>query len=92
MTKVKSLRQATYLISHIDEMLELYKVYCEKSKREETNRRYRILRAFYFDDSTIQDIVKNKEIDERTYYHDMKDTRVKHSALIFGIDGLHNVS
>ena len=54
--------------------------------------RYRVLRAYYFDDCNIQDIVNAEKIDERTYYRDMKDAREKLSALIFGIDGLHNVS
>jgi len=88
----KSTIRTRIILSHIDEMLELYKVYCEKSKREEDNRRYRVLRAYYFDECNIQDIVNAEKIDERTYYRDMKDAREKLSALIFGIDGLHNVS
>lgn len=87
----KSTVRTKIILSHIDEMLNLYKTYYEKSKREENNRRYRILRAFYFEDSSILDIVKREKIDERTYYH-MKDAREKLSALIFGIDGLHNLS
>ncbi|WP_144408441.1 hypothetical protein [Pelosinus fermentans] len=38
----KSTIRTKIILSHIDEMLELYKAYCEKSKREENNRRYRI--------------------------------------------------
>jgi len=53
-------------------MLELYKFYCEKSNRREDARRYRVLKAVYFKERSIQDVTDAEKIDERTYYRDYR--------------------
>lgn len=95
-TYIESIKKSTVrtkiILSHIDEMIKLYEAYCEKSKHKEDVRRCRIIKAYYFTKIGIADIAENEGIDERTVFRDMKDAREKLSALIFGIDGLHNVS
>lgn len=88
----KSTVRTKIILTHIDEMLELYKFYCEKSNRREDARRYRVLKAVYFEERRIQDVTDAEKIDERTYYRDLRVSREKLSALIFGIDGLYNLS
>ena len=88
----KSTIRTRIILAHVDAMLELYHVYCERSKKKEDIRRYRVLTATYFEEQTPEEIAEAENIDERTYYRDMRDAREKVSALIFGIDGLHNVS
>ncbi len=86
---IKKSRSRTYIIlTHVDTMLELYEAYCQKSKREEDPRRYRVLKACYFDNVEMSDIMRLEGIEERTYYRDIRDGCEKLSALIFGVDGL----
>lgn len=88
----KSVTRTGIILTHIDTMLNLYRVYCESSPKEEDARRYRILKAHYLDGYKISAIVENENIDERTYYRDMKDACDKISALVFGIDGISEMS
>lgn len=86
---IKNSVTRTYVIlSHIDEMLKLYKIYCESSNRPEDQRRYRIMRYRYFDKIRIADICEREGIDESTYYRDSREINERLSSLIFGIDGL----
>jgi hypothetical protein len=88
----KSVTKTFIIISHIDTMLELYEIYCQRSQREEDQRRYRILKAYYFEGCQMSEIIEREHIEERTYYRDMRESISKLSALIFGIDSLHDVS
>jgi hypothetical protein len=95
---IQSIRSSvtrTYIIlSHIDEMLRLYKIYCDVSDKEEDRRRNRILIAVYFSEkkAKMEDLCRQEQIDERTYYRDVRDGCEKLSTLIFGFDGLADVS
>ena len=75
-------------MAHIDQMLKLYKIYCENSGKVEDERRYRIIQAVYFDRQKIADLCESEGIDESTYYRDIREACSKLSALIFGIDGI----
>lgn len=88
----RSIARTNIIIRHIDTMLEIYKIYCEKSRHEEDRRRYRILKAKYFEHIDMSVILKNEGIEERTYYRDMRDAVSKLGSLIFGIDSLMDVS
>lgn len=88
----RSVTKTYIIINHIDTMLELYDAYCQKSKREEDKRRYRVLTAYYFEGLDMSEIMARENIEERTYYRDNRDAIEKLSALIFGIDSLEDMS
>ncbi|WP_425057633.1 hypothetical protein SCACP_21510 [Sporomusa carbonis] len=87
-----SVARTHVIITHIDEMLKMYKIYCDKSDKEEDKRRYRVLCAAYFKKQKVEDICQQENIDRRTYFRDTNDAIEKLSALIFGFDGLYDVS
>lgn len=88
----RSVTRTYIIISHIDTMMGLYELYCNKSNKPEDQRRYRVARAFYIDDVKPDDIASTEGIDKRTCYRDTSDACAKLSALIFGIDGLSTMS
>ncbi|MCX7779622.1 MAG: hypothetical protein N2491_01750 [Negativicutes bacterium] len=88
----KSVTRTYIILTHIDTMLDLYAVYCEKSKREEDKRRYRVLSAYYFENVEMAEIMRREGIEERTCYRDIRDACEKLSALIFGMDSIMDMS
>ena len=88
----RSVTRTNIIIRHIDTMLQIYEIYCQKSRAPEDMRRFRILKAKYFDHIDMSVILKNEGIEERTYYRDMRDAVSKLGSLIFGIDSLLDVS
>lgn len=87
-----SVSRTKIIINHIEVMLRLYKIYCDMSEKKEDQRRYRVMLAVYFEQTKIDDICKAENIDRRTYFRDTNDACEKLSALIFGFDGLSDVS
>jgi hypothetical protein len=85
-----SVSRTQVIIAHIDAMMEIYRIYCEKSDKPEESRRYRIIRSSYFDDPEMPpaEICKLEGIDQSTYYRDKRASFESIGALIFGIDGL----
>jgi hypothetical protein len=88
----RSIARTNIIIRHIDTMLEIYEIYCQKSRYAEDLRRFRILKAKYFEHVDMSVIMKNEGIEERTYYRDMRDAVSKLGSLIFGIDSLMDVT
>jgi hypothetical protein len=88
----RSITRTSIIIRHIDTMLEIYELYCQKSRHEEDRRRFRILKAKYFEGIDMSVILEKEGIEERTYYRDMRDGVSKLGSLIFGIDSLMDVS
>lgn len=89
----RSVARTRIIISHIDVMLKLYRVYCDTSRKPEDIRRYRVIEGTYFQEPklTIQEICKQEGIDSSTYYRDNRDACTTLGALIFGIDGLSDM-
>lgn len=93
-TTVKSIRNSAartaIMLNHINSMLEVYEIICEKSGVPENKRRYRILKALYIDDDpkSVDEIAEEETIDRSTVYRDIKKAIQVLSNLIFGIDGL----
>lgn len=86
---IKNSTKRTYLImKHIDEMLDVYKIMCEKSGKYEEVRRYNIIYKMYCSDDiyTASEIAEMEDIDNRTVYKDISNGMEKLSALIFGVD------
>ena len=88
---IKQSQQRTLIIlTHIEEMLNLYRISCEQSGKAEEMRRYRILHAAYIDPEkkSAEEIARDNCVEKRTYYSDLGKAIKPLSALIFGIDGI----
>ena len=88
--KSSKLRTAT-IVKHIEDMLSMYEIFCEKSGNEEEERRYRILKMRYIDDPgmSVPEIAETENVATRTVYKDLDRAIRMVSALIFGIDGVN---
>lgn len=87
----KSSDKTCVILSHIKAMLDLYELYCIKAGVSE-QRKLRVLKSFYFDSMKMYEIAINENIAERTCFRDLDDAINKMSALIFGIDAVHEMS
>lgn len=88
----RSVIRTNIIIRHIDTMFEIYEIYCLKSRQSEDMRRFRILKAKYFEHIDMSVILQKEGIEERTYYRDIRDAASKLGSLIFGIDSLLDVT
>lgn len=84
----RSATRTHIILAHIQEMMAIYQIYCERSGKEEDPRRYRVLQAKFFDQKSNTEIAVSENVDERTVRRDINEATQKLSALIFGIDGL----
>lgn len=85
-----SKEKTAIIVKHIDTMLELYQVYCERSADKMDNRRYEILMDRFIRNPTLSvtEIATKNCISKETVYSDLKIAKERVSALIFGIEGL----
>lgn len=86
----KSVRRTRLIMTHVDSMLEVYRAYCEQSKKQEAARHYRVLYALYLADDakTPQDIADAEHIETRTVYRDIDAAAEILTPLFFGVDGI----
>ena len=84
----RSATRTRIILEHVNEMVSLYEIYCERSGKQEDPRRCRVLKAKFFDCESTADIAKFENIDDRTVRRDIGEAVKTLSALIFGIDGL----
>lgn len=86
----KSQQRTLIILSHIDQMLELYKAYCYASSNKEEARRYGVLMAYYIEEpkKSALEIAGIFDIDKRTVYKDIKAAVNPLTTLLFGIDSL----
>jgi hypothetical protein len=93
--RIESIRESAartrLIIEHVNEMLEHYHIFCERSTKPEDARRYRVIYDLYIADvtKTPDEIALIESIDPRTVYKDIDSAVERLTALIFGIDGLH---
>lgn len=86
----RSTARTAIIVSHITEMLQLYKVMCDKSNNPEDIRRYRVIKSLYIDETpmSIEQLSEAENVVKRTIYRD-RDTAIERlAALFFGIDGM----
>lgn len=83
----ESVSRTKVILTHIDEMIKIYRIYCETSDRPEDMRRYRILMK-KLEGVKPAVICEEEGIDQSTYYRDNAEIKRKLSTLFFGIDGL----
>ena len=86
-----SVGRTQLIVEHVREMLRLYEISCERSKKPEDMRRYRIIKSLYLEENpkTIQEIADEEGIDISTAYKDLNAGIRRLTALIFGVDGLN---
>lgn len=84
----KSAVRTKVIIEHIDSMLDIYKLLCDRSSKPEDARRWRVLHSMYLSDeiTLADDIAFREDVDVRTIYRDVDAACDKLSALIFGVD------
>ena len=91
---VEGIKQSTIrtkiIMTHVNRMLDIYEIMCERSSREDDKRHYRILRAMYIDETptTAQAIADREKIDKRTVYRDIDAATACLTSLLYGADGL----
>ncbi len=83
-----SATRTAVIVKHIDAMIEMYKIWCERSDKIENMRRYRVLYALYIsDDIKSSDEISEVEcVDIRTIYRDVNAAIDVLSSLIFGVE------
>ena len=76
-------------MEHVQTMLDLYKLRCTSSSREDLQRRWRVIEtAFIAGEAapTYEEIAEQEFIELRTVYRDIDKACKDLSSLIFGID------
>ena len=86
----RSVERTVTIVNHIDTMLKLYEVYCNRSGSQEEIRRWHVINGMYISEQpkTVKQIANDFVCAERTIYRDIDDACEKIAALIFGIDGI----
>ncbi len=81
------------IMTHVNKMLECYKIMCERSKRQEDARRWRVLEVLYIasDYTTAGEIARRENIDKRTVYKDVDICAADLTALFFGVGGIEEL-
>ncbi len=78
------------IMTHVNRMLDCYKLLCENSHRDADARRWRILDSLYLADdyTTAEEIAEREYISKRTLYKDV-DVAIKDlTVLLFGVGGM----
>lgn len=84
-----SSKRTAIMVSHIDKMLDVYRIYCGKMS-EKDKRRYKVIKSLYISKQpmTIVEISKKFGVSKVTIYDDIKIAKERLSSLFFGVDGL----
>lgn len=80
------------IMTHVNKMLDCYQIMCERSKRPEDARRWRVLDGLYISDcyTSAEEIAKRENIDKRTVYRDIDICADDLTALFFGVGGIEH--
>lgn len=81
------------IMTHVNKMLDVYHIMCERSSRADDARHWRVLEALYIaDDYTTADkIAQAEHIDKRTVYKDIDVCIADLTALMFGVSGIEKM-
>lgn len=91
---VESIKQSCVrtkvIMAHVNKMLEIYHIMCERSQRPDDARHWRVLSALYLDETATSagTVARNENIDRRTVYKDIDICVSDLTALLFGIGGI----
>ena len=81
------------IMAHVNKMLECYEIMCERSKRKDDKRHWRILNGLYIAEvaMTADELAQQEHIDKRTVYRDIDMCVADLTALLFGVGGIENL-
>ena len=94
---VESIKQSVIrtkvIMAHVNKMLDIYKIMCERSHRIDDKRHWRVLEALYINDTgtTAGALAEREHIDKRTVYKDIDVCIADLTTLLFGIGGIEKV-
>lgn len=85
----ESAERTGIIISHVDRMLDVFRMYCGKCGEKET-RQYKVIKSMYItkEGSSAAELAKKFGVSKVTIYDDIKTAEERLSALFFGINGL----
>lgn len=81
------------IMEHVQNMLDVYRSYCERSPCSEDRRRLSIIHALYLNREevkTVEQVAEENNMDIRTVYRDVQAAVEKLTFLIFGVDGIRS--
>lgn len=86
----KSATKTAIMVGHIKTMLEMFKIFCERSSNELDERRYDVIHGLYISDPKVtrKELAEKWNVSTDTTYSDEKIAMERLSALFFGVDGL----
>lgn len=89
----KSYITTKIIMTHVDKMLDVYKIMCKRSSRQDDARHWRVLEGLYIsgDHTTAEKIAKREHIDKRTVYRDIDICVSDLTALLFGVGGIESL-
>lgn len=81
------------IMTHVNKMLDVYHIMCERSQRADDARHWRVLESLYIaeDYTTADKIAQAEHIDKRTVYKDIDVCITDLTALMFGVSGLERM-
>lgn len=90
----KSATRTMIILQHLDRMLDIYAVFCDRSQMESLKRQYRVMKARYLDEPQISmsEIADREHIHKRTAEKDLDAAIESITALIFGIDAIKDLT
>lgn len=89
----KNYLRTKIIMTHVNTMLDAYKLLCERSNRADNKRHWRVLYHLYISDEcqTATDIAREENIDKRTVYKDIDACITDLTCLFFGVSGIENL-
>lgn len=81
------------IMTHVNKMLDCYRIMCESSTRRDDARHWRVLDGLYIADNytTAEEIAQREHIDKRTVYKDIDVCAADLTALFFGVGGIEHL-
>lgn len=82
------------IMTHVNKMLDVYRIMCERSQRSDDARHWRVLESLYIaeDYTTAEKIAQAEHIDKRTVYKDIDVCIADLTALMFGVSGIERMA
>ncbi len=76
------------IMDHVETMIEVYHQRCEKSKKPEDRRRWRVLNSMYFSDDAknAQEVADIENVSVSMVYQDIDNACEELTPLFFGLD------
>ncbi|MCM2675592.1 hypothetical protein [Alkalicoccobacillus plakortidis] len=86
----RSKERTLAMIKFMDQMLQVYRILCEESGKDEDLRRYQTIHKMYIAEEkiSVENIAECHKTNVRTVYRDVNEAVKTLSVLVFGVDGI----